>query len=223
MPHLSRSQVFILVVLAIFAGLTVYLVRACGPEGWLRSVKSIGGDARSAMAEEKRFEPRVMIRTVQGAGTLVVHTVRFDFADPETKFARRAGKVTASAEIEYAVDLGALAETDFLNVDPSHRTFTVRLGVPRPHKPRIESIEYSDLRTDGLLGEYTLGFFGSDQRFKDEAGRAVEQLFERRLNDRADLVRAQNNTVRILNDLYKGTGWKCDVEWKPDPAIGTAP
>ena len=79
------------------------------------------------------------------------------------------------------------------------------------------------LRTDGLLGEYTLGFFGSDQRFKDEAGRAVEQLFERRLNDRADLVRAQNSTVRILNDLYKGTGWKCDVEWKPDPAIGTAP
>jgi hypothetical protein len=223
MPRLSRSQLFVLVLLLIFAGMTVYLVRACGPEGWLRSVKSFGGDARTALAEEKRFEPRVMIRTVQGAGTLVVHTVRFDFADPETKFARRAGKVTASAEIEYAVDLGALVEADFINIDPSHRTFTVRLGVPRPHKPRIEAIEYSDLRTDGFIGQYTMGFFGSDQRFKDEAGRAVEQLFERRLNDRADLVRAQNGTVRILNDLYKGTGWKCDVEWKPDPAISGSP
>jgi hypothetical protein len=219
MPRFSRNQVFVLVLLAIFAGLTVYLVRSCGPEGWLRSVKSMGGDARTAMAEERRFEPRIMIRTAQGAGTLVVHVVHFDFADPETKFARRAGKVTASAEIEYAVDLSAIMETDFINVDPAHRTFTIRLGVPRPHKPRIESIEYSDLRTDGLLGQYTLGLFGSDQRFKDEAGKAVEQLFDRRLNDRADLVRAQNNTVRILNDLYKSTGWKCDVEWKADPTV----
>lgn len=223
MQRFSRSQVFALIVLAIFAGLTVYLVRACGPAGWLSSVKSLSGDAKTALSEEKRFEPRVMIRTAQGAGTLVVHVVRFDFADPETKFARRAGKVTASAEIEYAVDLGAIAETDFVNIDAAHRTFTIRLGVPRPHKPRIESIEYSDLRTDGFLGQYTLGFFGSDQRFKDEAGRAVEQLFERRLNDRADLVRAQNNTVRILNDLYKGTGWKCDVEWKAEPTASGTP
>ena len=106
---------------------------------------------------------------------------------------------------------------DFVKVDEARRTFVILLRPPRPHKPRIESTVYADIRTDGFLGRYSLGLFGSDQRFKDEAGHAVELEFDKHLNDQGDLADAKKSTVRILNDLYKGTNWKCDVEWVTEP------
>lgn len=198
------------------AGLTVFIVNRCGPGAWRGSARDAIADLKDALKEERKFEPRIMIRQIQGAGTLVVHTVRFEFSDPESKFARRTGRVTASAEIEYAIDVGRITEADFSNIDRARSTFTIRLAPPRPHKPRIESVEYGEIKREGFLG-YTLGLFSTDQRFRDEAGKAVQAEFDKRLNDAADLAQARKNTRAILNDLYRSTGWKCEVRWEDQP------
>jgi hypothetical protein len=214
-----RSTVILLGIAAVFIGLTVFVVQQCGPGAWARRARDLASDMRNSVAEERKFEPRTMIRSIQGSGTLIVSTVHFEFADPETKFARRTGRVTASADIEYAIDVSRISEADFSNIDPAKGTFTIRLDPPRPHKPRIESVEYSEIERDGFLG-YTLGLFTTDQRFKDEAGKAVQKEFDKRLNDAADLDKARRNTVAILNDLYRPTGWKCDVQWREEQGGG---
>jgi hypothetical protein len=212
----SRATVLVLILAAACIGSALLVIRQCGPGAWARSAKQVIADAKGAFAEERKFEPRVMIHTVQGSGTLIVHTVHFDFADPETKFARRTGKVTAAADIEYAVDVSHVTESDFTKIDREHGTFALKLAPPRPHKPRVESVEYAEIHRDGFLG-YTLGLFSTEQRFKDEAGVAVQKEFDKRLNDPEDLALARKMTVDILNDLYRPSGWKCEVEWQEAP------
>lgn len=211
-----RATIILLTAAAVLIGTTAFVIHKCGPGAWDRMARQLANDAKKSLAEERKFEPRIMLRTIQGSGTLIVHTVRFEFSDPETKFARRTGKVSASADVEYAVDVSGIRENDFSRIDPRSGTFTIRLAQPRPHKPRVESVEYSEIHRDGFLG-YTLGLFTSEQRFKDDAGKAVQAEFEKRLNDPADIATARKKTADILNDLYRATGWKCEIEWSDQP------